>query len=351
MRTFGAFALLTGIGVGLFVYRPGPIGHDALRENVQRLANESNQSCVPSTLSSSDRSFTPQLSLANLQATKKEHARTPPSSIDHARQSAVAARARTPDTRMTVTGWQPIVTNTVGVIKSGSAAATLRPKDATSRYKLVVKLQRNLKKRGCYWGRIDGSWGTGSKYAMQAFIDRINAALPVDEPDYVLLTMLEANTDKTCGGCPAGQTTTFGGSCIPEAMAVDEQTRPGSDLRSIAEVLPWQRAGAPQPAGQPLLRPVGTTIITTAPLPGHMAIGGPKQLPPPSFEDNSVRSSVATAIIEDPERSRVSRPAITRTPKARPKRRTVRKTERPRRRARRRNAVRRNLMLGLGGLY
>jgi hypothetical protein len=209
MRTFGAFALLTGIGVGLFLYRPGPIGHDALREDVQRRDNESNQSCAASALSGRDRSFAPQLSLANLQATKKEHAKTPPSSIDHARQSTIAARALTPETRMTVTGWQPIVTNTAGMIKSGSAAATLRPKDATSRYKLVVKLQRNLKKRGCYWGRIDGSWGTGSKYAMQAFIDRINAALPIDEPDYLLLTMLQANTDKMCGGCPVGQTTTF----------------------------------------------------------------------------------------------------------------------------------------------
>jgi hypothetical protein len=351
MRTFGAFALLTGIGVGLFLYRPGPIGHDALREDVQRRDNESNQSCAASALSGRDRSFAPQLSLANLQATKKEHAKTPPSSIDHARQSTIAARALTPETRMTVTGWQPIVTNTAGMIKSGSAAATLRPKDATSRYKLVVKLQRNLKKRGCYWGRIDGSWGTGSKYAMQAFIDRINAALPIDEPDYLLLTMLQANTDKMCGGCPVGQTTTFGGSCIPEAMAANAQTKPGSGRRSIAEVLPWQRAGAPQPTGEPLLRPVGKTIITTAPLPGHMAIGGQKQLPPPWFENDSVRSNVAAAIIEDPERSRVSRPAITRTPKARPKRRAVRKTQRPRRRARQRNAVRRNLMLGLGGLY
>jgi len=352
MRTFGAFALLTGIGVGLFVYRPGPIGHDALRENVPRSTDEANQSCVPSTLSSSDRSFSPQLSLANLQPTKQEHAKTPASSIDNTVQSAIAERTLAPDTRMTVAGWQPIVTNTVGMIKSGSAAETLRPKDGTSRYKLVVELQRNLKKRGCYRGRIDGYWGTGSKYAMQTFIDRINAALPVEEPDYVLLTMLQANTDKTCGGCPAGQTTTVGGSCMPEAIAVDAQRRPVSDRPSMAEVLPWQRAGAPQPAAQPLLRPVGTTIITTAPLPGHMAIGGPKQLPPPSFEDNIARSSVAAAIIEDPDRSRVSRAAITRAPRARPKqRRTVRKTERPRRRARRRNAVRRNLMLGLGGLY
>ncbi|MCK5712689.1 MAG: hypothetical protein KAI25_08240, partial [Hyphomicrobiaceae bacterium] len=155
----------------------------------------------------------------------------------------------------TVMGWQPVISATAAAIKSGSGAASLKPKDSTSRYKLVVEIQRKLKKRGCYWGRIDGSWGAGSKYAMQEFIDRINATLPIEQPDYVLLTLLQANGDKSCGACPSGHSATVGGSCVPQTI--------------VAEVLPWQQAGAPRPAGQPLLRPVGTTIVTTAPLAGR----------------------------------------------------------------------------------
>jgi hypothetical protein len=266
--------------------------------------------------------------------------------------ATVAVRALAPAVRTTVTGWQPVVANIDETIKYGSGAASLKPKDPTSRYKLVVEIQRKLKKRGCYWGRIDGSWGAGSKYAMQAFIDRVNATLPIEQPDYVLLTLLQANSDKSCGACPAGQTATVGGSCVPQTIVADKQGKTGSGGQSGAEVLPWQQAGAPQPASQPLLRPVGTTIVTTAPLPGRMAIGGPRQLPPPPDADDIWSSSVATVTIEDSDRTGVSGPAITHAPAARRVRAARKEAKRPRRRYRGvRAARRRNLMLSLGGAY
>ena len=172
---------------------------------------------------------------------------------------------------------------------------------------------------------------------MQEFIDRINATLPIEQPDYVLLTLLQANGDKSCGACPSGHSATVGGSCVPQTI--------------VAEVLPWQQAGTPQAASQPLLRPVGTTIVTTAPLAGRMAIGGPKQSPPPSIEDNFGRRSVAAATFDDSDRANVLRPVITRAPAARAA--APRKAKRrSRRRYRRvRAARRRNLMLSLGGRY
>jgi len=243
-------------------------------------------------------------------------------------------------------GWRAVVTNASGTIKSGSGAASLKPKDSRSRYKLVVEIQRKLKKRGCYWGRIDGSWGAGSKYAMQAFVGRVNATLPIKEPDYVLLTLLQTNRNKTCDGCRAGQTLTVGGSCVPRTIIAGAQRGSGSKGQGGAEVLPWKREGAPQPAAQALLRPVGTTIVTTAPLPGRMAIGGSRQLPLPSAEDDNWSSSVALATIEDSGRTGVSQPSITRRPAAR------RKAKRSRRRYRGiRAARRRNLLLSLGGAY
>jgi hypothetical protein len=350
MRSLSAFVLLAGIGVGLFVYLPTPVDTDTSLHKSQRLWAQTNRSSMPAVVSATSRSLPPQIALADLSPAKPSRAEKLASTTVSDVHSAIAAPSPTSALRSTVTGWQPVVADAAGIIESGSGAASLKPNNPTSRYKLVVEIQRKLKKRGCYWGRIDGSWGSGSKYAMQAFLDRVNAALPIKEPDYVLLTLLQTNTDKWCGSCPAGQTATVGGSCVPQTIVADKQGKTGSGGQGGAEVLPWQQAGAPQPASQPLLRPVGTTIVTTAPLPGRMAIGGPRQLPPPPDADDIWSSSVATVTIEDSDRTGVSRPVITRRAAARPARAIRRKAKRSRRRGVR-QARRRNLMLSLGGAY
>ena len=340
MRSLGGFVLLAGIGVGLFVYLPTPVDRHTSLENVQRLWTKSDRLNIPALAPAVSRSFSPNLSLAKLTPPEPRRAKRSESSTARGARAAVTAPAPMLAVHRTVMSWQPVVSATAVAIKSGSGAASLKPKDSTSRYKLVVEIQRKLKKRGCYWGRIDGSWGAGSKYAMQEFIDRINATLPIEQPDYVLLTLLQANGDKSCGACPSGHTATVGGSCVPQTI--------------VAEVLPWQQAGAPRAAGQPLLRPVGTTIVTTAPLAGRMAIGGPKQSPPPSIEDDFGRRSVAAATFDDSNRANVLQPVITRAPAARPAyaaapRKAKRRSRRRYRRVR--AARRRNLMLSLGGRY
>ncbi len=350
MRSLGGFVLLAGIGVGLFVYLPTPVDRHTSLENVQRLWTKSDRLNSPVLARAVSRSFSPNLSLAKLTPPVPRRTKRSESSTARGARTVVTAPAPMLAVHRTVVGWQPVVSATAVAIKSGSGAASLKPKDSTSRYKLVVEIQRKLKKRGCYWGRIDGSWGAGSKYAMQEFIDRINATLPIEQPDYVLLTLLQANGDKSCGACPSGHTATVGGSCVPQTIVADKQGKTGSGGQSGAEVLPWQQAGAPQPASQPLLRPVGTTIVTTAPLPGRMAIGGPRQLPPPPDADDIWSSSVATVTIEDSDRTGVSRPVITRRAAARPARAIRRKAKRSRRRGVR-QARRRNLMLSLGGAY
>jgi hypothetical protein len=340
MRSLGGFVLLAGIGVGLFVYLPTPVDRHTSLENVQRLWTKSDRLNSPALAPAVSRSFSPNLSLAKLTPPEPRRAKRSESSTARGARAVVTAPAPMLAVHRTVVGWQPVVSATAVAIKSGSGAASLKPKDSTSRYKLVVEIQRKLKKRGCYWGRIDGSWGAGSKYAMQEFIDRINATLPIEQPDYVLLTLLQANGDKSCGACPSGHTATVGGSCVLQTIT--------------AEVLPWQQAGTPQAASQPLLRPVGTTIVTTAPLAGRMAIGGPKQSPPPSIEDDFGRRSVAAATFDDSDRANVLQPVITRAPAARPAYAAApRKTKRRSRRRYRRvqSAQRRNLMLSLGGRY
>jgi len=346
MRSLGAFVLLAGIGVGLFVYVPTPVDNDTSLHKSQRLWARANRSSIPAVIPATSRSLSPQIAFTDLKPAERRRTEQPASTTFSGVHSTIAVPSPTSALRTTVTGWQPVVAEAAGTIKSGSGAASLKPNSPTSRYKLVVAIQRKLKRRGCYWGRIDGSWGAGSKYAMQAFLDRVNAALPVKEPDYVLLTLLQTNTDKSCGACPAGQTATVGGSCVRQTTIADTQRKSDSGGQGGAEVLPWQQAGAPQPAGQPLLRPVGTTIVTTTPLPGRMAIGGPRQLPPPPASDDSWSSSVAAVTVDGSDNVGISSPSATRARAIRSKAKQSRRRYRSVRAARRRN-----LMLSLGGAY
>ena len=352
MRSLGGFALLAGIGVGLFVYLPTPVHRTASLENAQKLWAQASRPSAPSAPTVSTRSFSPQISLANVKPTGPDRAERPAVNAVKDIPAAVTTQATAPAQPTTVSGWQPVVTNTAGRIWSGTSKSSLKPNSPTSRYKLVVEIQRKLKKRGCYWGRIDGSWGAGTKYAMQAFVDRINAALPIEQPDYLLLTLLQTNSDRSCGECPSGQTVTVGGSCVPQTTVADTRRKTGNRGQNVTEVLPWNRPGAPQPAAQPLLRPVGTTIVTTAPLPGGMAIGGPMQLPPPAAGYGNQPSSTAAIATEESNDTSLSPPVYSRPRAARPARATRRAAKRSRKRSRGvRAARRRNLMLSLGGTY
>jgi hypothetical protein len=88
------------------------------------------------------------------------------------------------------------------------------------RVALVRELQKELKRVGCYDGEISGAWTTSSRRAMRAFTDRVNATLPIDEPDQILLSLVQGHRQKTCGApCPAGQQDGPDGRCVPHAIA------------------------------------------------------------------------------------------------------------------------------------
>ena len=89
-----------------------------------------------------------------------------------------------------------MVTSAYRQIKAGSGVAALKPKNPTDRYKLVVEIQRKLKKRGCYthvhnpifearhWGIADGKdvdtpsyHRTHSGYAVAAFHEALRIIL------------------------------------------------------------------------------------------------------------------------------------------------------------------------------
>jgi hypothetical protein len=83
----------------------------------------------------------------------------------------------------------------------------------------ALELQRELERVGCYAGELDGIWAAASQRAMKAFTNRVNAELPTNKPDAILLALVQAHPEKVCGvPCPRGQTLTADGQCMPDAL-------------------------------------------------------------------------------------------------------------------------------------
>jgi hypothetical protein len=120
--------------------------------------------------------------------------------------------------------------------------AATRPVDPTDRAALARALQRELKRVGCYHGEITGVWTTSSRMAMKTFNERVNATLPVDTPDPVLLSLVQGHRDRACSAvCPAGQAAVESGACVPAAVAAKAGKTPPdtkSEAEKTADVLP-----------------------------------------------------------------------------------------------------------------
>ena len=128
---------------------------------------------------------------------------------------------------------------------------------------LTRDLQRQLQRVGCYKGSISGVWSPSTRHAMKEFIEHANATLPVNEPDHILLAMLQGHQEQACGqGAivarePARQR--------PETRALAAHQAPASremhgngPVTTVAE-----SATGPQPMAQ-------------QPIPGRMSLAGPE---------------------------------------------------------------------------
>jgi hypothetical protein len=157
------------------------------------------------------------------------------------------------------------------------AAPIPRDRDAIGR-----ELQKELRRVGCYDGELNGAWTTSTKQAMKAFMDRVNASLPTDEPDSILLTMVRGYQDRVCGkACPAGQGLGDGGRCVPNAILV--RAAPKAPAPVIAAAPAPAAVSKPAPAitgwttTTTASAPPAATLPTGAPPPeGRMALAGPQ---------------------------------------------------------------------------
>ena len=139
---------------------------------------------------------------------------------------------------------------------------------------LTRELQRELRRVGCYDGESNGTWTPAARRAMKSFTDRVNATLPIDQPDYILLTLVQGRQERVCGApCPSGQGMSDDGRCLPNAVIARAARTPALPATAKNETVE---------------KPVATTsswsTTTTAVasnLPavpeGRMALSGPKR--------------------------------------------------------------------------
>lgn len=184
-----------------------------------------------------------------------------------------------------------------------------RPADDDARRELVRDLQRELKRVGCFEGEATGTWGPTTKKAMTAFTERVNATLPLEEPDYILLTLVQGHSAQACGkSCPSEQAMNEDGKCLPRAIVAQRAKRATgkvalaekpADLK-VAERQPAERAkeraNLPSQSKETRVSTAWSTVVTVpeaaAPpslrqlsaLPGRMAIGAPIDAGTPAFD-------------------------------------------------------------------
>jgi hypothetical protein len=184
--------------------------------------------------------------------------------------------------------WTTVVASAQAV---SSPLKSAEPGDPETRASLASDLQRELKRVGCYQGEITGAWNGSTRRAMAAFMDRANATLPTDNPDYVLLALVQSHQDIVCSaGCPAGQIAD-GGRCVPRAVVAQAEKRSkrleerrlaaarlaGNTPPTVAtepEKLPWLQnekvveiAAVPRPELPPGRMSIGAVSVEAAPLP------------------------------------------------------------------------------------
>jgi hypothetical protein len=218
--------------------------------------------------------------------------------------------------------------------------ASSKPGDDDARRELTRDLQKELKRVGCFDGEVSGTWSPASKKAMSAFMDRVNATLPVEEPDYILLTLVQGHSAQACGkGCPPGQGLSNDGRCQPRAILA-QSARKSDDRKPVekrtADVKPlepnsiqtgtlakpqgpaassWSTttvASAEPPKSEvskqqvPPQVPMAQIIVppTSAPLPGRMAMGAPVPTPDEAskLDDIEVRKRRAQAALIDEQK-------------------------------------------------
>ena len=127
---------------------------------------------------------------------------------------------------------------------------------------LARAVQRELKRAGCYDGPVNGAWSPSTRKAMGEFTGLVNARLPVDHPDPILLVLLETHDKVSC----AGAARTAPPSPKGETASIEDDDR-GPDARAGARYdVPEQATTSRTASAEPeeASAPSGTMAVGAA---------------------------------------------------------------------------------------
>lgn len=230
---------------------------------------------------------------------RPEPPRSPVSTVSNEPPRPVIAQVAKTETRPAPAAKAEIVLRPIEPPKAARPAAR---GDDDNKVSLTRDIQRELRRVGCYAGDVTGEWSPSTRQAMKTFIDRVNASLPIDEPDFILRALVQGHPGNACGiGCGPGQSMAADGRCMPSAVVAQAKRPP-------AATAPAQR---PQVAEAPAPRGASSTWETrvlqapsepVAPPPGRMAIGGPRGEPPATGGEPPQAGAISAAQIEGPRR-------------------------------------------------
>jgi hypothetical protein len=199
--------------------------------------------------------------------------------------------------------------------RSGDAAPVRMAVIPRDRDSLARELQKELRRVGCYEGELNGVWTPATRRAMKIFTDRVNATLPVDEPDAVLFAMVQSQQERVCGKpCPVDQGLSEDGRCLPNAILAKAARRPPLTVAQLpkADPAPVARRGttvagwsARVAAAAPALPPAVAVAPAArqVPVDDRMGLAGPMAEPkraaadgPPPVARRHVRSRQAARV-------------------------------------------------------
>ena len=271
----GVTAVGLGLGFALYATAPDSIDREAQVAAVTRIIAQSATPEGPAVVAAEQPGLRQPVTIATPEPLMPTALSRAAAAVDPARVTPVPhplssemSQAGSADTDKTMAAapWQVVITTgtaTAGAAdpKIASAAAGAKRPAPKDKIKLARLIQSELKRVGCYDGKIDGAWGPGSQYAMTSFVHSVNASLPTTEPDVILLHLVQGHSGTLCAQtCENGS----GGTACPRSTVVaDVSPAQSTILRSPA---PAQVAAVgPIPAPKPATRP--------EPLPGRMAVG------------------------------------------------------------------------------
>ena len=262
----GLLLLLLGLGIGAHAYYPDTLEkHVHIGKVARILTPASHDATDVHSLQASERSFSFGQRMAaadpSEQGTKIKTITPPASPILNSAPKLVHSN-----------GWEPTVVRRPGSTATGrSRSLDGRELSGAQRWRLVRDIQTELRRVGCYSGRLDGSWGAGSKYAVRAFLQNVNSGLPTNQPDQFMLQLLRAQKGVVCGRpCREGYTKSSNGRCLPYAITAQ---RPKSNGVAGVPNARLVRDDGRLAAVDGQLDP--TTGQPRPPLDGRMAVGGP----------------------------------------------------------------------------